>query len=686
MGSTNVCWGVEIGAGAVKAVKLEKTSDGVRVIDFAIVPHAKVLSTPDIDQKEAIRVALSTLTHRVDLSKASIAVSVPGHSAFARFAKLPPVEPKKVPDIVKFEAVQQIPFSLDEVEWDYQTFASHDSPEIEVGIFAMRSEQIKEQMTLYEGAGLVPDVVTLSPVAAYNALAYDLEFSETTEGTIILDIGTTSTDLIIAEAGRVWIRTFPIGGHHFTEALVAKFDLPYSKAEKLKREASSSKHAKHVFQAMQPVYADLAQDVQRSIGYYQSLHKDAKLTRLIGLGSTFSLPGMRRYLKQQLDLNVYKLDGFKRAQLDDIEDQNFQNAAGNLATAFGLALQGLDYAALRANLMPVEVIRRAMWKRKVGWFGMAAGVAIATGSVMFLRPVTDRIQVESNQPSPEIQRVANDARRLKNEAMAVTDSSPASYLAPNLKSLTTWRDIYPHIVNDVGLLIESANTFQGAEGQPGEEQTGPAFYLEGLDIRYRGKSGTKIKREHAAYVFGTASFFDEIMQEFEAEEEGDPLAPVSTRRIIQVNLTLKTSMGDSQVLMSRTIDRWLRNNSVREGVPYRIVANSQGAWVVSNIEKGSASTSGGGGVIETPPSTLESRFAGGNPTLDSGTVIVGGRGSSESEPVNVFSDLGRHSAELGLIAPLPSLAPLHDSALDLLTYRVTWTIEILDGTDGQEGS
>lgn len=400
MGSSNVCWGVEIGAGSVKAVKLEKTSDGVRVIDFAIVPHAKVLSTPDIDQKEAIRVALSTLTHRVDLSKASIAVSVPGHSAFARFAKLPPVEPKKVPDIVKFEAVQQIPFSLDEVEWDYQTFAAHDSPEIEVGIFAMRSEQIKEQMSLYEGAGLVPDVVTLSPVAAYNALAYDLEFSESTEGTIILDIGTTSTDLIIAEAGRVWIRTFPIGGHHFTEALVAKFDLPYSKAEKLKREASSSKHAKHVFQAMQPVYADLAQDVQRSIGYYQSLHRDAKLTRLIGLGSTFSLPGMRRYLKQQLDLNVYKLDGFKRAQLDDVEDQNFQNAAGNLATAFGLALQGLDHAALRANLMPVDVIRRAMWKRKVGWFGMAAGVAIATGGVMFLRPITDRIQVEANQPPP----------------------------------------------------------------------------------------------------------------------------------------------------------------------------------------------------------------------------------------------------------------------------------------------
>lgn len=34
--------------------------------------------------------------------------SIPGHSSFARFAKLPPVEPKKVPEIVKFEAMQQI--------------------------------------------------------------------------------------------------------------------------------------------------------------------------------------------------------------------------------------------------------------------------------------------------------------------------------------------------------------------------------------------------------------------------------------------------------------------------------------------------------------------------------------------------------------------------------------------------
>ena len=33
--------------------------------------------------------------------------------------------------------MQQIPFSLDDVEWDYQTFVSPESPDVEVGIFAI---------------------------------------------------------------------------------------------------------------------------------------------------------------------------------------------------------------------------------------------------------------------------------------------------------------------------------------------------------------------------------------------------------------------------------------------------------------------------------------------------------------------------------------------------------------------
>ena len=132
MPSSNVSWGIEIGGGALKAIKLVQEDDGVSVGDFVLIPHKRVLTTPDIDRNDAIRVALGSFLsqYRDDLRGAAVSVSVPGNMAFARFAKLPPVEPKGVAGLVKFEAVQQIPFPIEEVEWDYQTFASEDSPDV----------------------------------------------------------------------------------------------------------------------------------------------------------------------------------------------------------------------------------------------------------------------------------------------------------------------------------------------------------------------------------------------------------------------------------------------------------------------------------------------------------------------------------------------------------------------------
>ena len=139
MASENACWGIELGASAIKALKLGlKPDGGVEVLDFALIPHKKVLSTPDIDADDAMRVAIGQLVSQYDLESAPIAISVPGHQAFARFAKLPPVEPKKVAGLVQYEAGRKIPFPLEEVEWDYQTFMSPDSPEIEVGEMVLR--------------------------------------------------------------------------------------------------------------------------------------------------------------------------------------------------------------------------------------------------------------------------------------------------------------------------------------------------------------------------------------------------------------------------------------------------------------------------------------------------------------------------------------------------------------------
>src|SRR4051812_7007667 len=41
MPSSNICWGIEIGAYAIKALKLELAGESPRIVDFAMVPHKK---------------------------------------------------------------------------------------------------------------------------------------------------------------------------------------------------------------------------------------------------------------------------------------------------------------------------------------------------------------------------------------------------------------------------------------------------------------------------------------------------------------------------------------------------------------------------------------------------------------------------------------------------------------------
>ena len=190
-----------------------------------------------------------------------------------------------------------------------QHFHEEGSPEVEVGIFAITRDRVNERLDAYDIVGLSPEALTLSPTAVFNALHYDFELASEDNQLVIVDIGTQATDVIIASGKRCWIRTFPLGGTHFTEAIAEAFKISYAKAERLKLEAASNKYAKQIMQAMRPVFADLLQELQRSLSYASG---DVELNDIVGVGSTFRIPGLRKFIGQHLQVNVARLDEFKR--------------------------------------------------------------------------------------------------------------------------------------------------------------------------------------------------------------------------------------------------------------------------------------------------------------------------------------------------------------------------------------
>src|SRR5215468_4573125 len=172
-------WGIDLGQCALKAIRVENLDGKVTATAYDYIEHPKILSQPDADPDQLTREALETFLSRNDLKGDRVAVSVPGQSGLARFVKLPPVEEKKIGDIVRFEAKQQIPFPLEEVVWDFQKIGAGEvtdgfAMETEIGLFAMKRDMVNRYLQHFQDVHVDVHVVQMSPLALCNYVAFDL--------------------------------------------------------------------------------------------------------------------------------------------------------------------------------------------------------------------------------------------------------------------------------------------------------------------------------------------------------------------------------------------------------------------------------------------------------------------------------------------------------------------------------
>ncbi len=395
MAKIQAVWALDIGQSALKALKLVpgETPEQVVAEAFDFVEYPKILSQPDADPEELVREALGTFLDRNDLKGSRVAIAVPGQAGLVKFIKLPPVEKKRIPDIVKFEAKQQIPFALEEVVWSYQQIGEQDEADeeefttVEVGLFAMKRDQINRAIQPFKNAGIEIDVVQMGPIALYNYVTFDQLKGSGLKGSIVLlDIGADNTDLIISDGTRIWQRNVPIGGNHFTRALTKELKLTFAKAEHLKRNATKAPDPKAVFTAMRGIFNDFASEVNRSIGFYGSVNRSAKILKVVGLGNGFKLPGLQKFLQQNLNgLEVEKLEEFSKLAGEEVKNApQFLENLPSFAVSYGLGLQGLGIGQLRTNLLPPEVEQVRLIRRKKPWALAASALLMLGFSALFL--------------------------------------------------------------------------------------------------------------------------------------------------------------------------------------------------------------------------------------------------------------------------------------------------------------
>lgn len=367
-------WGLDVSNFSIKAVKLVRSGSGVELAAMDVVDIPRPGDGEEHDPSAAMREAIREIVARNHMKDAPIVSCFPSHAAFNRFIKLPPVEEKKIPEIVRYEAQQHIPFPLDDVIWDYQKI---DKPyevgeEMEVVLFAIKRDIVSAFLETLVGAEVAVDALQFAPVALYNYVVHD---QDPGSSCVILDIGGDNTDLVIVDGEKFWIRNLPIAGNDITKALQKKFQIPYDEAEKLKVNAARSPQASKIFGVIQPVLRDLVGEVHRSIGYYKSLSKTAKFDKILMVGSASKTLNFQKFLAQNLQMTVNRLSKLGNIEAGSrVDDTKLQNTLCSLGVACGLALQGLGVASNKINLLPPEMIRKKEASQKRPFLAAAVGV------------------------------------------------------------------------------------------------------------------------------------------------------------------------------------------------------------------------------------------------------------------------------------------------------------------------
>ena len=432
-GITGSVWAIDIGNNSLKAMQLSDANGVLEVVGFDVVKHSKILTGSGIsndEQEELIALSLRKFVSQNNITKEDIIVSVPSQNSFARFVKLPPVEKKRIPEIINFAAAPQIPFDINDVQWDYQLMDENTGKDLKVGLFAIKNDVVTSSLEPFTRENLKVGYVQMASMALYNYLFYDRGelVKSDSEATVVLNMGAENTDIVICTKSSVWQRCIPMGGNSFTRAIANAFKLNFEKAEKLKRTAAMSKYARQILQAMKPVFTDLSSEIQRSIGFYSSSNPNVTVKKAIAFGGGTKMRGLLKYLQQSLQISFEMPDTFKNIGVSSsVSAAKFHDNICDFGIVYGLGLQALGYAKIENNLIPKNVARSLAWSSKNKYFILTASILLVISVLAFVRTTLDKVNYAKNEDTRrKISSIIDAGNRAKSSVRSEESKGPRS--------------------------------------------------------------------------------------------------------------------------------------------------------------------------------------------------------------------------------------------------------------------
>ncbi|MDR1164210.1 MAG: pilus assembly protein PilM [Candidatus Accumulibacter sp.] len=342
--------GLDISSSAIKMVEL--SSDGkqgycVERYAVEILPRDAV-SDGNIVNLEDAAGAVQRAWRKLGTSVKHVAVAIPASQAITKKIIVPAGQREEELEIlVESEANQYIPFSLDEVNLDFQVIGPAGSPldEVEVLIAASRKEKVEDRVAVAEAGGLNPLVVDIESYAVLSA--FELVKKQLLRGgsgqiVALITVGANIMSLVVMrDDQQLYARDQTFGGNQLTQDIARLYGKTFDEAEAEKRKNTLPEN--YESELLRPFVENFALEVSRVLQFFFTSTQYTKLDHIVLAGGCAILPGVRAAVASRTQVNTIIANPFADMSMHKrVRGKALKADAPSLLAACGLALRRFD--------------------------------------------------------------------------------------------------------------------------------------------------------------------------------------------------------------------------------------------------------------------------------------------------------------------------------------------------------
>lgn len=331
---------LDIGTNSVRLIELSGDTERGWVLEkYAYVPvDPRITQDSSETGKRRMGETILGAMEQAGIRTKNIAIGLPARKTYTAIIEVPNATEKELGKTVKYEADKYIPMAIDEAKVDYAVLgvSPNDPMKAEILLSSTANDYAEEVLESIERLGLNVIAQEPEPIAMARALSP----MNMAEARLIIDLGETSTDVVMVYYGAPRLVRSVAGGLSLLVKTVAStLSVKEEQARQfiLKFGLAQDKLEGQVFKALDSTLESFAMELTKSVKFFQNKYLGTNVSGITLSGFAGIIPFIAEYIEVKTNIPTIQGNPWQYVRVSPEQQQMLLPVASEFSVAIGLA-------------------------------------------------------------------------------------------------------------------------------------------------------------------------------------------------------------------------------------------------------------------------------------------------------------------------------------------------------------